>query len=193
MGSLYALSHFWNALSNADKINFTIAVCTGIAALAAAYSAWLGSTLDTGGARRIACPSFPQRAAYERQVNFSGHMGVVRKLRGELAKDLTDEQRKSILVALVNFLNHVAHLIRHRYVVPKQMLLLYAPSIAACRDNLLGDGQWLKEERKQTGEPRYYLHFTKLCQKETETLIWSGKAESIVWTTDPYQPSLPTS
>lgn len=114
-------------------------------------------------------------------------MDVVRGLHGKLAKDLTGEERKSILV-VVNFLNHIAHLIRNRYTVPKQLFLLYAPSIKACRDNLLGDGQWLKELRKQTGESRYYLHFARLCQEETEALIWKNKAKKIIWTTDPYEP-----
>ncbi len=185
-----ALSHFWNALSKADKINFTIALCTGVAAVAAAYSAWLARRSIRGALEEFRAQAFLGVLAYEREVNFSAHMDVIRALRGKPAKDLTDEERKSILVA-VNFLNHVAHLIRHRYVVPKQMLLLYAPSIAACRDNLLGDGQWLKEQRKQTGELRYYLHFAKLCQTETEALIWKNKAERIIWTNDPYQPALP--
>jgi hypothetical protein len=177
-------------MSNADKINLTIAFCTAVAAVAAAYSAWLARRSIRGALEEFRAQAFLGVLAYEREVNFSVHMDVIRALRGKPAKDLTDEERKSILV-VVNFLNHVAHLIRHRYVVPKQMLLLYAPSIAACRDNLLGDGQWLKEQRKQTEEPRYYLHFAKLCQTETEDLIWKNTAEKIIWTSDPYQPSLP--
>ena len=66
-----------------------------------------------------------------------------------------------------------------------------SPSIAACRANLLGKGQWLQELRQRTGDPRYYLHFAKLCQEETEHLIWTDKAEQIVWTGDPFEPSLP--
>lgn len=184
------LSYFWHALTNADKINFTIALCTGVAALAAAYSACLARRSIRGALEEFRAQAFLGVLAYEREVNFSAHMDVVRSLHGKPAGSLIKEELKSILV-VVNFLNHVAHLIRHRYVVPKQMLLLYAPSIAACRDNLLRDGQWLKEQRRQTGEPRYYLHFAKLCQEETEELIWNNKAEKIVWTTDPYEPSLP--
>lgn len=185
-----AMSHFWDALSNADRINFAIAFCTGIAALAAAYSAYLARRSIRGALEEFRAQAFLGVLAYEREVNFSMHMNVIRGLGSKPAKDLTDEERKSILV-VVNFLNHIAHLIRHGYVVPKQMFLLYAPSIAACRDNLLGDGRWLEEQKKQTGEPRYYLHFAKLCDKETEKLIWKNKAERIIWTTDPYKPSLP--
>lgn len=186
------LSHFWCGLSNADKINFTIALCTGVAAVTAAYSALLARRSIRGALEEFRAQAFLGILAYEREVNFSAHMDVVRGLNGKPAKDLTEEERKSILV-VVNFLNHIAHLIRHRYVVPMQLLLLYSPSIAACRDNLLGDGQWLKELRKREREPRYYLRFAKLCQKETEALIWKNKARKIIWTTDPYEPSLPAS
>lgn len=185
-----ALSHFWSCLSNADKINLTIALCTGVAAVAAAYSAWLARRSIRGALGEFRAQAFLGVLAYEREVNFSAHMNAVRALGGKLAKDLTEDERKSVLVVVI-FLNHIAHLIRHRYVVPKQLLLLYAPSIAACRDNLLGEGQWLRELRKQTGEARYYLHFARLCQQETEALIWKNKAEKISWTTDPYEPSLP--
>lgn len=185
------LSNFLSSLSNADKINLTIAFCTGVAAVAAAYSAWLARRSIRGALDELRAQAFLGILAYEREVNFSAHMDLVRELRGKPAKELNKEERESILV-VVNFLNHIAHLIRHRYVGPKQMFLLYAPSIAACRNNLLGEGQWLKELRKQTAEPRYYLHFAKLCQEETEALIWKNKAEKIIWTTDPYAPVLPT-
>jgi len=182
--------HFWKELPNAERINFTIALCTAIAAVAAAYSAWLARRSIRGALEEFRAQAFLGVLTYEREVNFSAHMNVVRGLEGRPAKDLTEDERQSILT-VVNFLNHIAHLIRHRYVVPKQMLLLYAPSIAACRHNLLQDGQWLKELRNQTGEPRYYLHFAKLCQTETEELIWKNRAAKISWTTDPYEPPLP--
>jgi hypothetical protein len=184
------LSHFWSTLSAADKINFIIALSTALAAAAAAYSAWLARRSIRGALEEFRAQTFLGILAYEREVNFSEHMDVVRALNGKPATDLTEAERKSVLV-VVNFLNHIAHLLRHRYVVPIQLLLLYAPSIAACRANLLGEGQWLKVMRQQTGEPRYYLHFARLCQKETEELIWANKAEKIIWTNDPYVPSLP--
>lgn len=186
----HALPHFWEELSNADRINFAIALCTSIAAVAAAYSALLARRSISGTLEKFRAQAFLGVLTYEREVNFSAHMNVIRSLQGKPAKDLTEDERRSIIV-VVNFLNHIAHLIRHCYVVPKQMFLIYAPSIAACRDNLLNDAQWLKELRKQTGEPRYYLHFAKLCQRETEDLIWKNKATQIVWTTDPYEPELP--
>ncbi len=186
------LSHFWSSLSNADRINFAIALFTSVAAVAAAYSAWLAKRSILGALEQFRAQTFLGVLTYEREVDFSAHMDVVRALRGKLAANLTEEERKSILV-VVNFLNHVAHLIRNRSVVPMQLFLLYAPSIAACRDNLLGDGQWLRELRKETEEPRYYLHFAKLCQKETEALIWKNKAEQIIWTSDLYEPDLPPS
>jgi hypothetical protein len=116
-------------------------------------------------------------------------MDVIRALREEPASAITPEQRASILV-VVNFLNHALHLIRHRYVVPKQLLLLYAPSIAACRNKLLGKDQWLQTLQSETKEPRYYVHFAKLCQEETIDMIWKDKEDKIDWTTDEYQPPL---
>lgn len=190
MGLWNAVPHFWKELSSADRINFTIALCTAIAAIAAAYSAWMARRSIRGTLEEFRAQAFLGVLTYEREVDFSAHMNVIRGLQGRPAKEMTEDERSSILV-VVNFLNHIAHLIRHCYVVPKQMLLLYAPSIAACRDNLLQDGQWLRELRKQTGEARYYLHFAKLCQRETEDLIWRDRAAKIIWTTDPYEPPLP--
>ena len=188
MSFLDILSNFWTTLNRADKINFIIAIGTALTAVFAAWSAWLARRSIRGALEEFRAQTFLSILAYEREINFSQHMDVVRALRRKLYADLTEEEKKSILV-VVNFLNHIAHLLRHRYAVPAQLLLLYAPSIAACRANLLGEGQWLKEMRKQTGEPRYYLHFDRLCQKETEDLIWAKK--EIVWTDDPYVPSFP--
>lgn len=190
MSSYGTLSHFFGTLSSADWINFFIAVGTALAAVSAAYAAWLTRRSIEGALDGLRAQTFLGVLSYEREVNFSEHMDIVRAMKGKLVRDMTADERKSVLV-VVNFLNHIAHLIRHRYVVPKQLLLLYSPSIAACRNNLLGEGQWLRELRRQTGEPRYYLHFAKLCQEETADLIWADKAAEIVWTNDPYVPSLP--
>lgn len=188
MGFLNALPSFWHSLSNADKINFLIALSTAVAALTAAYSALLARRSIQGALDQFRAQTFMGVLSYEREVEFSKNMDVVRALNGKAAKDLTDGEQKSIRV-VVDFLNHIAHLIRHRYAVPKEILLLYSPSISPCADNLLGDGQWLKELRKRTGEPRYYLHFAKLCQKETQKLLWENK--EVDFTRDPYEPSLP--
>ena len=181
---------FWSTLTSADKINFIIALGTAVAAIAAAYSAWLARRSIRGALDAFRAQTFLDVLAYEREVDFSRNMDVVRTLGSKTVATLSDEEKKSILVA-VNFLNHIAHLMRNRYVVPKQLLLLYSPSIASCRANLLGKGQWLEELRKHTGEPRYYLHFARLCQEDTERLIWENKEDKIVWTRDPYEPALP--
>lgn len=190
MNPLNVLSNFWCSLTSADKINFIIALGTAAAAIAAAYSAWLARRSIRGALDAFRAQTFLDILAYEREVQFSQHMDVVRTLGSKSAATFTPEEQKSVLV-VVNFLNHVAHLMRNRYVVPNQLLLLYSPSIAACRANLLGKGKWLEELRKKTGEPRYYLHFARLCQKETEDLIWANKADKIIWTRDPYEPALP--
>jgi hypothetical protein len=190
MECLTVLSNFWSTLTSADKINFIIALGTAVAAIAAAYSAWLARRSIRGALDAFRAQTFLDILAYEREVYFSQHMDVVRTLGRKPVATFTNEERESILV-VVNFLNHIAHLMRNRYVVPVQLLLLYSPSIAACRANLLGTGRWLEELRKNTGEPRYYLHFARLCQEETERLIWANKADKIIWTRDPYEPTLP--
>jgi hypothetical protein len=185
---------FWRNLSPTDRINLFVAIGTGLAAVGAAVSTWFAARALRETLRQMEFQRAEFRAQtflgvleYEREVHFSQHMDVVRGLGGKSADKLTIEERASILVVVV-FLNHIAHLIRHRYVVPKQVLLLYSPSIAACRENLLGEHQWLKTMRRDTGEGRYYLHFARLCQEETEDLIWRGQADKIAWTTDPYEP-----
>lgn len=188
---------FWDALPPAEKINLIIAVGTIIAALAAALSAVLAARAVRDAAQQmnvhleeIRAQTFLSILAYEREVQFTKHMEVIRTLGGKPAAKLTDEEQTSILV-VVNFLNHLAHLIRYRYVVPKQLLLLYSPSIATCRNNLLGKDKWLDEVRRKSGDGRYYLHFEKLCQQETADLIWKDRSDDIIWTGDPYKPILP--
>ena len=183
------LMSFWNTLQTADKINFAIAAGTFIAALAALVSLLIAGRSVRDAVRQLRAETFMSILTYEREINFSEHMSVIRALEGKPANKLDDDERKRILV-VVNFLNHVAHLIRDRYVEPKQLFLLYAPSVAACRRNLIGEGKWLDEERKRTKESRYYLHFETLCDEETEDLIWHNHANRIVWTGDVYKPAL---
>lgn len=68
------LSHFWSTLSNADKINFTIALCTGMAAIAAAYSALLARRSIRGALEEFRAQAFLGVLAYEREVDFSAHI-----------------------------------------------------------------------------------------------------------------------
>jgi hypothetical protein len=103
-------------------------------------------------------------------------------------RKLEKKDLESIL-AVVVFLNHIGHLIRYGYVNAKQMLLLYSPSIAECERNLTGEQQWLREIRRLRNDNRYYLHFGKLCEEETQALIWDEKEDKIVWTGDKYIPS----
>lgn len=137
MEAWQALSNFWCGLTNADKINFIIALGTGAAAIAAAYSAWLARGSIRGALDSFRAQTFLDVLSYEREVNFSQHMDVVRTLGSKSVATFTSEEQKSILV-VVNFLNHIAHLMRNRYVVPMQLLLLYSPSIAVRRANSLG-------------------------------------------------------
>lgn len=177
---------FWSTLTTEQKINLVIAIGTivaaviaAISAIFAAISAILAKRALTDASHAFRAQTFHGIVEYEHQIQFSMCMDTIRGLGGRLPRD--DEERKRIMVA-VNFLNHIAHMIRHRYVAPTHVLLLYSPSITACRDNLLQPGQWIAEERKK--DPRYYLHFAKLCEEETARLIWACQADNIKWTSD---------
>ena len=181
-----AFHDVWATLPTEQRINFVIAAGTIAAAFVAAVSALLAaiSTLLArraveDAARAFRAQTFHSIVEYEHQVQFSVCMDTVRRLRGKLPA--SDDERKNVLV-VVNFLNHVAHMIRHRYVAATHILLLYSPSIQACRDNLLQPGQWIANERAK--DSRHYLHFAKLCEEETARLIWACQAHKIQWTTD---------
>jgi len=170
---------FWPGLPTEQKINFVIALGTIAAAIFAAVSAILARRAVQDAARAFRAQTFHSIVEYEHQVQFSLCMNTVRSLRGKLPAN--DDEKKDILIA-VNFLNHIAHMIRHRYVAATHVLLLYSPSIQACRDNLLQPGQWIAQQR--TKDSRYYLHFAKLCEEETARLIWACQADKIQWTAD---------
>ena len=176
---------FWANLPAEQRINFVIAVGTILAAIVAAVSAifaaisvWVTRRAVEDAARAFRAQTFHSIVEYEHQVQFSLCMDTVRNLKGKLP---SDEERKNVLV-VVNFLNHVAHMIRHRYVAATHVFLLYSPSIRACRGNLLQPGQWIAQEREK--DSSYYLHFAKLCEEETERLIWACQADKIRWTAD---------
>ncbi len=175
--------------STTDKINLAIAVFTFLAAVAAAFSAGFVAKQIKQQLDQFRAQAFLGVLAYEREVKFSQHMDVVRSVGAKPASKLRKDERESILV-VVNFLNHIAHLIRNHYVVPKQILLLYSPSITRCHENLLGIDQWLAEQRRQTGDSRYYLHFETLCRPKTVDLIWTDRSDEIIWTGDEYHPPL---
>jgi hypothetical protein len=134
---LLSTMNFWSALPTEQKINLIIAAGAIAAAVFAAISAILAKRAVTDAARAFRAQTFQSIFEYEHQVHFSTCMDTVRKVKG---KPPTAAEREHILV-VVNFLNHIAHMIRHRYVEPTHVLLLYSPSIKACRDNLL---PWLK-------------------------------------------------
>lgn len=111
---------------------------------------------------------------YERAVDFTKHMDIVRSLDGKSFDKLCDTERASIGI-VVNFLNHVAYLIRHKYINQKQILLIYSPSLKACRENLTGKGKWLDGFRARNKDVRYYLHFEILCKEETINSLWQDQ------------------
>lgn len=190
----------FSAMGTADKINFVIALGTIAAAVFAGWSARIAALATRDAAKQMElatnqivlhredlhAQAFLSVASYEREVEFSKNMDVIRALQDKPFDELTDPELKSIR-AVVDFLNHVAHLMRYRYVEPQHMLLSYTPSIEACQEKLVGQGKWLQELRSRAGNPKLYLHFEALCNEENRRRIWEGRAEQVKWTGDFYQ------
>jgi hypothetical protein len=84
---------------------------------------------------------------------------------------LTPGQKDDIR-AVVDFLNHVAHLISYGYVSTVHLLLLYEPSIADCQKVLIELMRWLDQFRDEAGSPIFYLHFASLCHPDKRKELW---------------------
>ncbi len=165
-----------------DIVELTIGIGTILAAIYAAKSAREAATAVKLQREAIRAQTFIDLLNYEREIGFSQCMDCVRSLKdGDCAdykkfKKREPEKDKQIRQA-VDFLNHLAHLIRHGYATPKHLLVLYTPSIEACQDKLLGEGKWLEGFRMDARSPKYYLHFERLCDNLGN--LWHGK--EIIW------------
>lgn len=187
-------------MSTADKINLVIAIGTIAAAVFAAFSALIAARATRDAAKQMElatseivlhredlhAQAFMSVASYEREIEFSKNMDVIRGLQTKPFDQLTEPEQKSIRI-VVDFLNHVAHLMRYRYVEPQHMLLSYTPSIESCQEKLIGPGKWLQELRGRAGNPKLYLHFEALCNEGNRCKIWTGRADEVSWTGDFYQ------
>jgi hypothetical protein len=176
-------------LSTKETLDIIIAIGTLLAALFAGISAIVAAKAarDTTVAVKlqreaIRAQTFMDTLSYEREIDFSSCMDIIRELNGEEYQNYSEfcakqpKKEKQIRKA-VDFLNHLAHLTRHGYVTPKHILVLYTASIEACREKLLGQGKWLDSFRKNAKSPKYYLNFECLCNNLEnlwleETVTW---------------------
>jgi hypothetical protein len=182
-----------------DKVGLITALVTGVGALGAvlalifaALSARAAARSATEAARQmelsreaLRAQTFLSVTSYEREIELSGKMDMIRALPNNMAFDrLTQSQQKDIR-AVVDFLNHVGHLIRYGYVSPRQMLLLYTPVIEACQLVLIERIRWLDQLRVQADSPKLYLHFESLCNRETQRIMWDNG--EVTFTGDIYE------
>jgi hypothetical protein len=190
----------FGVLQTSDKVGLITALVTGLGFLVAvpaliftAWSARAAARSANEAARQMELSREALRAqtllsvmSYEREIKFSAKMDVVRALQKEMTYHALSPTQRDDIRAVVDFLNHIGHLIRYGYVSPRQMLLLYTPSIEACREVLIERIHWLDEIRQQAHNPKLYLHFESLCKRETQRILW-GNGEA-TFTGDIYQP-----
>jgi hypothetical protein len=118
---------------------------------------------------------------YEKRIHFSTGMDLIRGLHKDDCRDYpmfraNHQNDDNQIREVVDFLNHLAHLIRQGYIQPRHILPLYSTSIRACRDTLLREGGWLDGFRSAHGTD-YYLNFERLCLGidnfwENGTIVW---------------------
>jgi hypothetical protein len=149
-------------------IDLLIPFGTILAAIFAGISALVAAKAINLQRNAIRAQTFIDILSYEREINFSHCMDVIRGLTDGECKDYKKfinsqpDKDKQIRQA-VDFLNHLAHLVRHGYIKPEHILILYTASIDACRKMLLGKDKWLDGFRKNAGSYKYYLNFECLC------------------------------
>lgn len=180
-----------------DEIDLAVAVGTLLAAIFAAVSALMAakSARDASKAIRmqreaVRAQTFVSIIGYEREINFSQGMDTIRGLGDADCKDYANfrkmqPDKEKQIRQVVDFLNHLAHLIRQGYVEPRHILPLYSTSIDDCRKKLLGKSEWLAGFRESAKSDEYYLNFEHLC-KNLENL-WKG--EKVNWPDPAFQGS----
>ena len=173
------------AMSLKDILDLIVAIGTLLAAVFAGASALIAARAVRDAAsvinlqrEAIRAQSFIDTIGYEREIGFSQGMDTIRGLSNEECVNYDEFQKRQPgkddrIRKVVDFLNHLAHLVRHGYVTPQHILILYTPSIEACRNKLLGEGKWLQGFGKNAHSPKYYLNFECLCNNLEN--LWYGK------------------
>ena len=129
-------------------------------------------------ARAVRAQTFWNVLDTARRIDFSRRMDAIRSLPEigsyEEFERLHLPADEDIRV-VVDFLNDILHLIRHRYIKREDILNIYTPSIEACARKLLP--WWLVGFRTKYKSELYYLNFQCLCENVRDLL--HGK--SVVW------------
>ena len=124
---------------------------------------------------------------YEREIGFSTKMDAIRGYRNSNTKlnSLTDKQKLDILV-VVDFFNHIAHLTRNGYIRPRQILMMYWPSLDDCNEIIIKQLKWLDDFRNKWGK-EFYHQFETLCNPKSRELVWRWEDERniVVWEDNP--------
>jgi len=133
------------------------------------------------GLESIQAQTFMRVVDYERQIDYPMKMKLIRELHHK--QDYI--KHESDILEVVNLLNYVGHLIRHRFVLATHVLLLYAPSIDTCHEKLVLPTPsfprgWINSARNKA-EERYFLHFQCLVDPETVSSLWLARYQSVHW------------
>ena len=190
--------HLGEALTAADKINLLIALVTALGALGtigavvfAAFSARHAARAVREAATQMELlreqfrtQAFTYILSYERDIEFSKKMDMIRHLDDKSYGDLTPAEKHDIRVT-ADFLNHVAHLTRNYYVIPRHIFRLYWFSLDACYQKLIMKMDWLTHFRKEQNSPGLYRQFETLCDPTRRRRIWRGDPDPRVWPDDP--------
>ncbi|MBI4844282.1 MAG: hypothetical protein HY809_08185 [Nitrospirae bacterium] len=168
-----------------DKIDLAVAIATllatvfaGVAALFAAKSARDASKAIRMQREAVLAQTFVNILHYEKSIDFSKGMDIIRALKSDECENYPEFYKKQSekdkqIRQVVDFLNHLTHLIRQGYVEPRHIFPLYSTSIDACRKQLLGKGKWLEGFRVAANSSDYYLNFELLCNNLEN--LWNSK------------------
>ena len=186
------------ALTATNKINLLIALVTALGALGtmaavvfAAFSARYAARAVREAAammelsrEQLRAQTFTYILSYERDIEFSKKMDMIRQFDNKSYGDLTPAEKHDIRV-IADFLNHVAHLTRNYYIFPRHIFRLYWFSLDDCHKKLIMKMDWLTQFRKEQNSPGLYRQFETLCDPTRRRRIWRDDPDPRVWPDDP--------
>jgi hypothetical protein len=156
-----------------SMVDQLIAAGTLLAALFAGTSAIIAARSVSASGKAIRAQTFLSILNTARDIDFSTCMDAVRRLPDrdprlddfeefDAFEQTAEEDTQRRVRKAIDFLNDIAHLIRHRYLTPEHVLQIYTPSVEACHRKLLD--WWVQGFRIKYGGKYYYEHFKFLCE-----------------------------
>jgi hypothetical protein len=205
------MPHFWQWIADilglgelnapADKISLLVAFVTGlgsagtvVAIIFAALSARAAARAANEAAHQLQvsveqlrAQAFADVMVYEREIDLSKKMDAIRRYQNTNIKyeDLSTLQHREIR-EVADFFNHIAHFMRNRYILPRQLLMIYWWSLDDCNRILIERLRWLEHFRERWGEG-YYSQFENICLPEWRERVWrwQDNPELRAWFDDP--------